>query len=314
MNRKTLILINPECHQGKGWKRWISVKNEVVKSLESPWTEFVLEPGVNLSATLPDLLRDGHYKFIISAGGDGTMHYLVNSLLKSSTINIQNFSLGAIGLGSSNDFLKPFSRKINDIPIRIDLLSAIEKHDVGLAQYYDESSQYNNSFFVVNASFGVTALANWNFNNPGKLLKFLKSNFTNTAIFYTAFNTILRYKNFHCRLNFNNNEVDVAASNINILKKPFVSGSFWYDEKIKADDGKLQLCVCKDMDRIELLKILSQLRKGRFKLGKKTTSETIHLFQLTSAQPVVFECDGETSITREVRISIVPKAINVLSC
>lgn len=314
MNPRTLILINPECHQGHGWKRWLSVKSEVAKSLDSSWTEFVLEPGVNLSATLPGVLRNGNYKFIISAGGDGTMHYLVNTLLRSFPINIQDITLGAIGLGSSNDFLKPFNRKIKNIPTRIDLRSAVEKHDVGLAEYYDQSSQYNNAFFVVNASFGVTALANWNFNNPGNLLRFLKSKSTNAAIFYTALATILRYRNFHCCLNYNDRESHVAASNINILKKPFVSGSFWYDHKIKPDDGELRLCICKDMDKIDLLKILSQLMKGQFKPGEKTRSEIIHAFQLTSAQPVVFECDGETTMTNKVSIRIIPKAINVLSC
>ena len=106
----------------------------------------------------------------------------------------------------------------------------------------------------------------------------------------------------------------LMASNINILKIPFVSGSFWYDQKIDPDDGKLGLYICRDMDRIDLLKILSQLEKGKFQMGTKTIHETITSFDLISNQPVVFECDGETSLTYEVSISVVQNAINLLSC
>lgn len=314
MDRKTLILINPRCHQGRGWKRWLMVRNEVAEALKSRPAEFVLEPGVELSTELPPLLESGQYKFLVSAGGDGSMHCLVNTLLKSPTISRERFSLGAIGLGSSNDFLKPFNTKIKNIPTRINLHSSINQHDVGLAKYYDAKNEYKDQYFIVNASFGITASANWNFNNPGLLLKFLKSNFTASAIFYTAVSAILRHKNFNCCLKYNSKQIVLTASNINILKVPFISGSFWYDQKISHDDGKLGLNICKNMDKMDLLKILSQLEKGKFSLGKKTIRETIHSFHLTSAVPVIFECDGETSMANNVSITIIPRAINVLSC
>jgi diacylglycerol kinase family enzyme len=314
MDPKTLILINPRCHQGRGWKRWLSIKTEVTDGLNSPSTEVVLEPGMDLSKELPILLQNGQYKYIVSAGGDGSIHHLVNALLKSPSINVKGLFLGAIGLGSSNDFLKPFNAKIKNIPTRINLLSPNNIHDVGLATYYDEHNEHKVQYFIVNASFGVTATANSTFNNPGMVLKLLQANFTGAAMFYTAVSTILNYKNFHCRLTYNNNETSLTASNINILKIPYVSGSLWYDQKIHPDDGKLVLCVCRDMSKMDLLKILSQLQKGLFKMGDKTITETINSFHLSSARPVIFECDGETSLANNVSITVVPRAINVLSC
>jgi diacylglycerol kinase family enzyme len=107
--------------------------------------------------------------------------------------------------------------------------------------------------------------------------------------------------------------MDFVVSNINILKIPFVSGSFRYDQKILPDDGNLGLHICRDMNRVELLRILSQLENGKFSLGEKTISEVIKEFHLSSEQPLIFECDGETSLANNISISVVPKAINVLS-
>lgn len=313
MDRKSLILINPRCHQGRGWKRWLSVRTEVEQALNHSSAEVLLEPGVELTSVLPTLLDTGHYGTVISAGGDGSLHHLVNVLLKSCAAKLDNLTVGAVGLGSSNDFLKPFGGRIKNIPTRIDLRSAI-RHDVGLVRYCDENRQHREKYFIVNASFGVTALANWNFNNPGTLLKFLKASSTRAAIAYTALSTIARSKNFDCHLKYHNNQSHVSVSNINIIKRPFISGSFRYRHSITPDDGRLGLFICRDMNRIDLLKIMSQLGKGKFDLGEKTISETIDLFDLVAAQPVVLECDGETARANNVSISIVPKAINVLSC
>jgi diacylglycerol kinase (ATP) len=308
-----LIVVNPRCHQNRGWKRWLSVRNDVLRSLPHNATELVLEDGMDLTGTLLCLPNDGQHNFIISAGGDGSMHYLVNALLKSSSGSSKNITLGAIGLGSSNDFLKPFNKKINGIPVRIDVSAPVSNNDVGLAVYYDENNGHKKEYFIVNASIGVTASANWTYNNPGLILRFLKSRFTSASILYTALVTILSHKNIDCHLKFNATEMDFVVSNINILKIPFVSGSFRYDQKILPDDGNLGLHICRDMNRVELLRILSQLENGKFSLGEKTISEVIKEFHLSSEQPLIFECDGETSLANNISISVVPKAINVLS-
>lgn len=307
-----LIIINPRCHQGIGWKRWLSVRDDVLRLLGYPVRELVIEPGIEFTAALSTPHESGRHNFIISAGGDGTMHYLVNTLMKSAATISKDTSLGSIGLGSSNDFLKPFNRMIKGIPVRIDLSGPSIKHDVGLAVYHNENNECIHQYFVVNASFGVTASANWNFNNPGSILRFLKANSTDLAISYTAITTILQHKNIHCHIKFNDTEMELALSNINIVKIPFVSGSFRYEQNVKVNDGKLGLHICRDMNKMDLLKILSQLNRGKFELGKKTITEIVKEVHLSSKNPVVFECDGETSLASNVSISVVPNAINVL--
>ncbi|MEP7376657.1 MAG: diacylglycerol kinase family protein [Chitinophagaceae bacterium] len=311
MYQSTYIIINPNCHQGRGWKRWLSIKNDVLKQIPSA-KELVTENGIDLNDQLSGLLQSNNEICLISAGGDGSIHYLVNMLLRSGGTGTPKVTLGAIGLGSSNDFLKPFQSTIKNIPVRINIAKPTLLHDAGRVLYTDEKNIRKEKFFIVNASFGATAQGNWNFNNPGKLLKWLKKNSTAAAINYTAITTILSYNNSFCSMSFNGEEKYTAISNINILKIPYVSGSLHYKQAILPDDGKLGLNICINMSKRELLQTLFNLEKGRFIETEKKISTYTDSFHLVSKTPIVFECDGETEKATDVQVSVIPQAIKLL--
>lgn len=311
MRQQNLIIVNPYCHQGKGWKRWLSVSDEVQRRMPAGTKEIILEKGSSLQDTLGPVLEDSAQTCVISAGGDGSIHYLVNYLMSLPVTVREKMLIGVIGLGSSNDFLKPFGEKINGIPVRINTDRPSIRHDVGLAEYSNGNGILR-KYFIVNASFGVTAEANWNFNHPGKLLQFLKKTTTSGAILYTALKTILLHHNQTCTLRYNDNEYQTAVSNINILKIPFVSGSFFYKQPIAPDDGRLSVNICSEMTKWELINVMQMLQKGQFNMRGKTRSAFSTRFQLSSQEQVVFECDGETDQSDRVTISILPHALHVL--
>ncbi|MGZ3974757.1 MAG: diacylglycerol/lipid kinase family protein [Flavisolibacter sp.] len=312
MQQQCIAIVNPYCHQGKGWKRWLSVREEVQGRMLVPMKEIILEKGSSLQEVLEPVLSATEQTCIISAGGDGSIHYLVNYLMTLPLTIRETVWVGAIGLGSSNDFLKPFGEKVNGIPVRIHIDQPSIRHDVGLAEYRGGLGATNRKYFIVNASFGVTAEANWNFNHPGRLLQFLKKTTTSGAILCTALETILLHHNNTCTLRYNDKEYQTSVSNINILKIPFVSGSFFYNQPITRNDGRLSVNICSGMSRRELMKVMQKLQKGEFDMPGKTTAAFSTSFLLSSPQPVVFECDGETELADRVAISILPQALNVL--
>ncbi|MHA4842915.1 diacylglycerol/lipid kinase family protein [Flavitalea antarctica] len=320
--RKAVIIINASCHQGKGWKRWLSIRQEVLRRLPTDCKEVILEHGATLSDLLsphlqqdergPDPRPPGKGVLIVSAGGDGTVHYLVNHLLAEGKEYAGHVILGAIGLGSSNDFLKPFHEKIKGVPVRINYTNGTMQHDIGMATYLDDANVEHRRFFIVNASVGVTAQANWNFNNPDFLLRLLKKHATGGAILYTAVSTILGHRNQNLSLRFNERMINTSVSNINILKVPFVSGSFFYRQPVLRDDGKLALNICINMSKRELLSVLSHLQKGNFEPGKHKITQFTTGVDITADNAFVFECDGETAKTRSLHITLLPNAITIL--
>jgi diacylglycerol kinase (ATP) len=311
MKRPIIIVINPYCHQGKGWKRWMNIREDVNRTLGLSTSEMILEKGVVLKNTLEPILTNDR-TIIISAGGDGSIHYLVNYLLSLPQQQVEQTTLGAIGLGSSNDFLKPFESKILGIPVRINVNGPALQHDIGVVDYSCANGEAKRKYFIVNASFGVTAEANWKFNHPGPLLQWLKRTSTASAILYAAVSTIIQHHNTDCTLHFNQQVFKTAITNINILKLPFVSGNFYYKQQIERDDGRLSLNLCSQMNRWEMVTALHNLQHGIFASSEKKQTAYSTTFQLSSSSPVVFECDGETDWSDSVIISVKPQVLKVL--
>ena len=166
-----------------------------MQRLPSDCKEVVLEKGVTLKELLQPHLGQKERTLIVSAGGDGSVHYLVNHLLKDGKEYASNVTLGAIGLGSSNDFLKPFGEKIKGIPVRINYSKGTLLHDTGMVTYMDDANLEQRKFFIVNASVGVTAKANWNFNNPDYFLRFLKKQKTSSTIVYADNTNVRKHSN-----------------------------------------------------------------------------------------------------------------------
>ena len=81
MQQQILFIVNPYCHQGKGWKRWLSVRDEMQRRMPAVTKEIILEKGLFLQDSLEPVLEASAQTCLISAGGDGSIHYLVNYLM-----------------------------------------------------------------------------------------------------------------------------------------------------------------------------------------------------------------------------------------
>jgi diacylglycerol kinase family enzyme len=246
----------------------------------------------------------------ISAGGDGSANYLLNELMNLREEGEGPFFLGGIGLGSSNDFMKPVRGKIAGLPVRMDWQSALPA-DVGEVVFENEHGKTERLFFIANASIGVTAAANYRFNHPGFLLKILKQYWTGGAIVWTAIRTILFWKSVSTRLIFNGLKKEVTLSNLAVLKNPHVSGNFKYDQQIHQDDGWLGLNYCDSMSRFELLKTLADLSKGRFAGKPKRFSVFVKNLQIVTQELQPLETDGEVCLAKNIHFRLVPQGIQL---
>ena len=128
---------------------------------------------------------------VVAAGGDGTVNGVLNAILANDV----DVALGAIGLGSSNDFHKPFAadRSVAGVPVRLDPAQAV-RADVGKATLTDPDGAMRTRYFVLNASLGVVAQGNAFFNAPDRTLRALKKTSVDLAIAYAALVSISRFK------------------------------------------------------------------------------------------------------------------------
>lgn len=310
MNIKYALFVNLSANNGRAARRWERVAPEVLAMLPPDTRVVTFETGHDIEPELQSLLESGVQGFV-SAGGDGSAHYLLNLLLKHQKDTRQSLWLGGVGLGSSNDFVKPKQHFISGIPIRLNQEQAT-RVDVGKAEFRLPSGAWESQYFIANASLGVTAEANWFFNHGDRFLHFIKNRWTGLAILYAALRTIIRFRNIPVTLSLEGQTMKTKLSNLAVLKTPYVSGSFHFDDPVQRDDGLLGINACLDMGKTALLSILIGLAQGRFRGRPQTWSIAATSLQVHNDSPVSLEMDGEVVQATDIRFSLLPKAIYLL--
>ena len=303
--RVDAVLLNPHANGGQAAHRWKKVlQAPAAKALGLEDAPCFQGPPSEAQAWVEGQLQAGAKRFL-AAGGDGTVHLALNALLDArSRVPGSHPSLGALGLGSSNDFHKPYApalgrARIAGFPARVDFHHAFP-HDVGEVLVDGERRLR----FVINASAGVTAQANHFFNTAGAAFRLLKRVSVGAAILVAALSTFARYRHV---------DLDIAAdgrtcggarlSNLGIVKNPCFAGSFRYPAGPGPDSGSFGVFLLEGLGTLGLVRSLLGLSVGRFH-GRSFRARTLGL---RSPLPFALETDGEVCLTRSARFSVLPK-------
>lgn len=305
---KTAILLNPRANHGRAAHKWAAIEEAVKKQIAETSSEILLIEAGDPLHTVESLIASG-YEMLIAAGGDGSVHFLLQEMMRH---HHPGLILGAIGLGSSNDFHKPFQSTLQGIPLRIDPRQA-KMQDVGYMEYTDAAGIRQKRYFLINASIGVTANANWLFNHPDGVLRLLKGRFVSLAILYAAVKTILRHRNFPLQIEAEPYCGNGLFANVAILKNVHVSGAFQYDQHLSFDDGLLGLNICCRMSRWQLLRVLIDLSHATFSGKPGRIAEYVRQVQIdTLGRLLALELDGEVVLASDINCSILPRALSVV--
>ena len=305
------VILNKTAGGGCAERNWELVKTHIFKRYNSIK---VIDSNqtVSLESAIMDSIKSEDCNFII-AGGDGTINYFTNKLIEVlNEENIKKIKIGAVGIGSSNDFCKPYDIQncIEKIPCKIDFNST-QAMDVGTIRY-KSGVQLLKKYFLLNASVGVTAQANNFFNNPNRILNYLKRHFKGLAILYTAIRTILKFKGCEIQLIFDSNDTySFCVSNLAIVKNPNISGNISFPVKADYQNGLFDIFLTHSMNRIELIRLLQSLTKNVFPKNDKSKHCRTSCLKLKAADNFLIEFDGEVITTNYAEFSILNKYLNV---
>ncbi|MBL1213810.1 MAG: hypothetical protein HND52_10680 [Ignavibacteriae bacterium] len=304
-----IILLNKDAGGGTALKKWNKYYND-----KFPCTKIYYlssrDKNCNLKKILRENIHKGNFNFT-AAGGDGTLNQLLNSLLEVvSDAEIKKLKIGAIGIGSSNDFYKPVKKELDSPPIKIDFSNA-KFRDVGYFTFR-QNENYIKKYFLINASIGMTAKGNFNFNNPAGILKYIKKKSTKWAIIYTALKTLLHYKNQSVQISSDGVKVKhVELTNLGIMKNPHFSGDLSYGGNPVYDNGLLRIYLSSNMNIITRLKLFRALQKHKFHLLKNVSSWDAKEIVIDAVRKFYVEFDGEVIKTDNVKFGVHHKYIKV---
>jgi diacylglycerol kinase (ATP) len=302
------VFLNSECNYGSGRARMKKISGCISRRVDRFEIEEIVSPDTIVTQVLK-AYHEGEREFI-AAGGDGTVNLLLNAIMTAGLGN-KKITLGAIGLGSSNDYHKPFrpENMLMRTPVKLNHRDAVLS-DLLKIVYLDSNGSRRVRFCLCNASIGVTAEANAFFNLKSRWVKVVQRVSVEAAIATTALRTIVAFHNLPCVLEIDNEgQEEVLLTNMGIIKNPHFSGSLCYDVDILPDDGRIGVCICFNQSFLERVATFIALYRHRFNERPKTRCATAENVVVKSSRFFPLEMDGEVVETNEAEFSVIPRKV-----
>ena len=304
-----IILLNKNSGGGTALRKW----NRIYRKLNLNGSTKTSIVGVNGSTYkfIEDSIKKGETDFVI-AGGDGSINYFLNRVMNSVEPDIlKQIIIGTVGIGSSNDFHKPFhpNNTIRNVPYKINFKDAVLR-DVGCLLYEKDKKTFK-KYFLINASLGITAEGNNLFNNPDFILRYLKKMSTQSAITYAVIKNILSYKNFKVTIGGYNESFTANISNMGILKSAFFTGKLRYQSDPLPDNGLFDVHLYESLSKVKLLNLFYNLSKGKSDTSFNKKFWKADRIKISSETEFAVEFDGEVITTKSAEFSVIPELIKV---
>jgi YegS/Rv2252/BmrU family lipid kinase len=242
--------------------------------------------------------------YLVSVGGDGTLHEVINGMLQSNVPVNECPAIGLLPYGSANDFART-AHISNSIEELIEMIKSntIQKIDLGkiIIQKTKETR-----YFINIAGVGL---------GPEVAQKLEQS----TSVFGPGFNYFKHIiKGF---LSYVKKEVSCTSSTWQwkgkLLQMAVANGRYQGNAMCTAPDAKLtdgqfQVVIYGDLSIWDYLKNIRNLKKGiKINLPQVSYHDANEVL-LESSDSCGIEADGEYVGLAPATISVLPKAINFL--
>jgi len=299
-----VFIVNPNAASGSGKAQW-EVLEQVIKDT-FPHAEILhTESSHHATELARDALKRG-VESIISCGGDGTLHEVVNGFYENGEAINSNATLGMIGLGTGRDFLRSLFISM-DPKEQVDVIKQAKRKqvDAGVVSLADHHGQPTHRYFVNGASFGLGAevinIINKSDKRWGRL-----------AFLFPAMRVYRRFKPTRVLLTLDDRmTVEEYVMNVTICNGPFSGAGMRWNTKSKMDDGLFEIVILRRLPFIKALFNVLRLYTGSFEEMKEVTVYQAKTLKVTGDRDLWVECEGEEPGKLPATFKVLPNAINV---
>ena len=299
MNKhKITIIANPNSGKGES----LHAAKQIHKILETHGFEVHIKYtlGRGDAKKLASLAMSDGTKSIISCGGDGTVHEIINGL---SPIGLEYStpSLAIMPTGRCNNLAKELNlnKNSNDL-CKLIIESKYNLIDLG---------KVNETLFATVAALGFDSKVA-EYVDEGNHPKFLSGTL---SYLYGIFAVLFKFNSPKVSIkgdfgSYTGNIFLVASGNTSDY-----GGDFKITPSAKIDDQMLNICIVKSISKIKALFLLPKVFFGTHINHPRSIYEPSRHLSITSEEPISIWADGEYVGTTPSTISILPKVLKIYS-
>lgn len=304
---KFLIIVNPNAGRKKANSEWPLISSLLTKQEIEFDVEFTEYRHHAIKIVREKIEKEG-YKKIIAVGGDGTINEVVNGIFLQNRYKTETILLGAITIGTGNDWAKMFQ-----IPAHyhsaIDVISK-ENHflqDVGKV-YYHIGSKRESRYFINAAGLGFDAMVTDNTNKA-------KENGKSSTFSYLSnmIKSLYKYKPVNVKVTIGQREIHKGTLfTLSLAIGQFTGGGMRQTPYAVSDDGLFDLMLVDKITKSKLIRKVKKLFDGNINKLKEVQSLLTDNLRVESDSKLMIEIDGENIGHGPLEFELIHKGLQII--
>ena len=301
-----LIIVNPSAGHGRAGKQLPLIKEELKKA-DISYTIVFSERGWHCAELAKAAIEAGE-RTIISVGGDGTGHEVINGICNQNVADTRDITFGIIPVGTGNDWIKT-----HQIPNNISKAIQIIKngktatHDIGLALFKNDKNERQQRYF-----FNVAGMAYDG--HVTRVSNLERSKITSSIQYYLLiFKCLFQFQPKRARLILDDKEVsDKKFYTINVGICRYSGGGMQFVPHAKSNDGQFAVSSVDAMSKLGVMLSTHYLygRIAKHPKGAIYNAKSVKV-EASNDEDTLLELDGEYVGKTPVEFQILPQAIKV---
>jgi YegS/Rv2252/BmrU family lipid kinase len=304
MGHKTKLIVNPSADKGRTG-RMVEQLQPVLESLGG--ADIIATVYPKHAVEIARQVAEAGCSLVIAAGGDGTVHEVINGLMLAPKESRPR--LGILPLGSGNDFAHSIGIHANPVEALKQAYSGQPRlMDVGVFETGQGKREYFNNTFGMGFDATVT-IRTLRLTRIRGFMMYLVAVLQTIALNHSA--PLMHIKT-------DSEAWDEETIMLVVCNGPREGGGFLVVPEADASDGILNYASIKHVSRLMMLRLVPEVMKGTHGRFKQVRMGQFHRLQLQAEKPVTIHADGEVICDFDtdvcnVTVEVVPGALEVMT-
>lgn len=293
------LIVNPNAGNKIFKKSWNKIKY-LLKLKNIQYSFAFTKYTKHETILIKEVIKKG-YRNIISVGGDGTLHHVVNGIMTQRYIKTSEIKLGIIPLGTGNDWIKTYNIP-NSIEKSIDIIkkNSTILQDIGCITLLNGKKEYFNNLAGIGYDGYVV-----------KNLKYLKK-LGSIAFLLGGLYSLFSYKKKKYFITIGDETLKEKCLMIVFGICKYSGGGLRITKDPNPVDGLLDITIVKNFSFFDVLFNLPKLYNGNIVHHKKVVTYKAKEIIITNNCESIIEADGEIIGIDSLKVTILQEAIQFL--